>query len=48
MQCNENDWFIDAYLMQSLWNNSLSSLFQLEPCNVIFKVISDIMEHWHD
>ena len=26
----------------------LSNLFQFEPCNVIFKVISGIMEHWYD
>ena len=26
----------------------LSNLLQLEPCNVMFKVISDIMEHWYD
>ena len=24
------------------------NLLQLEPCNVMFKVISDIMEHWYD
>ena len=28
--------------------NCLSNLLQLEPCNVMFKVISDIMEHWYD
>ena len=26
----------------------LSNIIQLEPCNVIFKVISDIMPHSHD
>ena len=26
----------------------LSNLLQLEPCNVMFKVISDIMAHWYD
>ena len=26
----------------------LCNLLQLEPCNVMFKVISDIMEHWYD
>ena len=26
----------------------LSNLLQLEPCNVMFKVISDIMAHWND
>ena len=26
----------------------LCILLQLEPCNVILKVISDIMEHWYD
>ena len=26
----------------------LCNLLQLEPCNVMFKVISDIMAHWYD
>ena len=26
----------------------LSNLLQLEPCNVMFKVISDIIAHWHN
>ena len=26
----------------------LSNLLQLEPCNVMFKMISDIMAHWYD
>ena len=26
----------------------LSNPLQLEPCNVLFKVISDIIAHWHD
>ena len=26
----------------------LSNLLQLEPCNVMLKVISDIMAHWYD
>ena len=26
----------------------LSNLLQLEPCNVMFKVISDIIAHWYD
>ena len=26
----------------------LSNLLQIEPCNVMFKVISDIMAHWYD
>ena len=28
--------------------NCLSSLLQVEPRNVMFKVISDIMAHWYD
>ena len=24
------------------------NLLHLEPCNLMFKVISDIMEHWYD
>ena len=26
----------------------LSNLLQLEPCNVMFQVMSDIMPHWYD
>ena len=26
----------------------LSNLLQLDPCNVMFKVISDIIAHWYD
>ena len=26
----------------------LSNLLQLEPCNVMFKMISDIMAHWYN
>ena len=26
----------------------LSNVLQLEPCNVMFKVIYDIMAHWND
>ena len=27
---------------------SFSNLLQLEPCNDMFKDISDIIAHWHD
>ena len=38
---------VDVYLMQ-FGIKCLSHLLQLEPCNIMFQVISDIMAHWHD
>ena len=48
LQCKENELCIDVYHKQSLWNEFLSNLLQLEPRIVIFKVICDIMAHWYD
>ena len=39
---------IDIYHRQSLWKKCLCNLLQLEPCNNMFKVISDIMAHSYE
>ena len=44
----ENDLCIDIYHKQSLWKKCLSYLLQVEPCNVMFKVISDIIAYWYE
>ena len=49
LQCKENELCIDVYHKQSLWNEFLSNLLQLEPRIVVMlKVFSDLMEHWYD
>ena len=35
-------------LVQSFGIKCLSNLLQLEPCNVMFKLMSDMMAHWYD
>ena len=39
---------IDVYHKQSLWNEMSYNILGLEPCNFLYKLISDIMEHWYD
>ena len=48
--CNVNK--MNCALMLIISNhygrNCLSNLLQLEPCNDMLKVISDIMAHWYE
>ena len=48
MQCNENDLSSMFIINNHYGTKCLSNLLQLEQCNVIFKVISDIMAHWYE
>ena len=47
----QRKWFVH-WLMFIINNqygiNWFSNTLQLEPCNIMFKVISDIMAHWYD
>ena len=47
LQCKESELRIDVYQKQS-WNKMCSNIIQLETCNDMFKVISDIMVHCYD
>ena len=44
----EIDLYIDVYHKQHYGIKCLSNLLQLEPCDGMFKVISDIMAHWYE
>ena len=48
LQCKENELCIDVYRSNDYGRKCHSNLLQLEPCNHIFKVISDIMAHSYE
>ena len=45
--CNARKWCVH-WCFSNNGIKCLSNLIQLQPCNIIFKVISDIMAHWND
>ena len=44
----QKDFCIDVNHKHHYGIKCLRNLLQLEPCNDMFKVISDIMAHWYD
>ena len=49
LQCKENELkFLMIIISNHYGRKCLINLLQLEPCNDIFKVISDIMAHWFE
>ena len=48
MLWKENDLYNDVYHSNYFGTKCLNIVLQLEPYNVMFKVISDIMPHWYD
>ena len=46
LQCKENELCIDFIMSNHYGRKSLSILLELEPCNDMLKVISDIMGHY--
>ena len=48
LQCKENELCIDVYQSNHYGRKCVSNLLQLEPCNDMFKVISDIIAQSYD
>ena len=46
--CKENDLSIHVIISNHEGIKWLSNLLYLEPCNIMFKVISDITSLWYD